>query len=175
MDQMQERLNRALALLRNIKDLCTAPIEGRRLGPAWKLLSVVVNNALAYDFCVLSPEILLPYAKQLDEAIVDALPLFLGGITPDGSTIARLRLSRQHGGCDLPPAESRSLINGVPGPVYGAGAGHSTDRDVGGCFDASPHFRLGQGGAVCDASTSARRCLRGQLWNACGFYASRCI
>ena len=49
-----------------------ADLECRRLAPAWKLVTIVLNNALSFDSCVVPPEALASYAQELDE-IVDAL------------------------------------------------------------------------------------------------------
>ena len=104
----EERLAAARTLATRIRDLCTADIEGRRLAPAWKLVSIVLNNALSFDCSVIPPGALAPHALQLDELVESLLPLFLGGVIPGAATLARLRLPRSFGGCDLPSAQQRS-------------------------------------------------------------------
>ena len=58
--------------------MCEADLECRRLAPAWKLLTTVLNNALSFDCGVVPPDALASYAQELDE-IVDALmPMDMG-------------------------------------------------------------------------------------------------
>ena len=51
--------------------MCAADLDCRRLAPAWKLVAIVSNNALSFDCCVVPPEALASYARELDE-IADA-------------------------------------------------------------------------------------------------------
>ena len=56
--------------------MCEADLVCRRLAPAWKLVTIVLNHALSFDCCVVPPEALASYAEELYE-IVDAL-MFAG-------------------------------------------------------------------------------------------------
>ena len=91
-----------------IVGICNTQIDGRRFGPAWKLLAIVANNALSYDCCVLSPGLLRPFAVALDECVLDATETFIGTKGMEPITAQRLRLPRQFGGCDLPSNIQRS-------------------------------------------------------------------
>ena len=55
-----------------------ADLECRRLAPAWKLVTIVLNNALSFDCCVVPPEALASYAQELDEIVDALLPMFVG-------------------------------------------------------------------------------------------------
>ena len=58
--------------------MCEADLKCRRLAPAWKLVTSVLNNAMSCDCCVVPPEALVSRTQELDD-IVDALmPMFVG-------------------------------------------------------------------------------------------------
>ena len=61
--------------------MCEADLERRRLAPAWKLVTIVLNSVLSFDCCVVPPEALASYAQELDE-IVDALMPNVCGTRP---------------------------------------------------------------------------------------------
>ena len=103
-----KRAEVACTLLKRIRELCIAPIPCRRLGPAWKLVAIVANNALSFDCCVLPPSILAPHARSIDKAIDDLLPLFCGTSHITDICRHRIRLPRTSGGCDLPTVIQRS-------------------------------------------------------------------
>ena len=50
------RLQNSRILADKIKQLCEADVACRRLAPAWKLVTIVLNNALSFDCCVVPPE-----------------------------------------------------------------------------------------------------------------------
>ena len=55
-----------------------AKLECRRLAPAWKLVSIVLNTAWSFDCCVVHPEALASFAQELDEIVDALLPMFAG-------------------------------------------------------------------------------------------------
>ena len=61
------RLRNARVLADGITQMCEADLECRRLALAWKLVTIVLNNALSFDCCVVPPEAMASYAQQLDE------------------------------------------------------------------------------------------------------------
>ena len=67
-----DRLQKTRILADRIRRMCEADLECRRLAPAWKLVTIVWNNALSFDCCVVPPGALASYAQELVE-IVDAL------------------------------------------------------------------------------------------------------
>ena len=81
-----------------IKQMCEADLECRRLAPAWKLVTIVLNNALSFDCCVVPLEALASYAPELDEIVEALFPLFVGQDRLESHTILRMRLSRIVGG-----------------------------------------------------------------------------
>ena len=98
-----DRLQKARILADRIRRMCEADLECRRLAPAWKLFTIVLNSALSFDCCVVRPEALAWYAQELDE-IVDALiPMFVGQDRQEHVSIKRMRLPRNAGGFDVAP------------------------------------------------------------------------
>ena len=57
-----ERLQNARILAGKIRQMCEADLDCRRLAPAWKLVTIVLNSALSFDCCVVPPEALASYA-----------------------------------------------------------------------------------------------------------------
>ena len=104
------RADKAVALIARIRALCIAPLPVRRLAPAWKLLSIVANNALSYDCSVVPPCVLAEGARRLDRSVATILPLFAGvpALPPHGEE--QIRLPRMDGGCELQTAESRTHL-----------------------------------------------------------------
>ena len=72
------RLRNARMLADRIRQMCEADLECRRLAPAWKLVIIVLNNALSFDCCVVPPKALASYALELDEIVEALFPLFVG-------------------------------------------------------------------------------------------------
>ena len=105
---IEKRLEAASGLLQKLRSLLTAQIPDRCLAPAWKILAIVCNNALAYDCCVSSPGALAPYAQSLDRKVADLVPLFTGDLAVRAETLERCRLPRVAGGCDLPSTTQRA-------------------------------------------------------------------
>ena len=73
-----DRLQKARILGDKIRRMCEADLECRRLALAWKLVSIVLNNALSFDFCVVPPEALTSHARELDKIVGAFLPMFVG-------------------------------------------------------------------------------------------------
>ena len=89
--------------------MCEADLECRRLAPAWKLVTTVLNNALSFDCCVVPPEALASYAQELDEIVEVLFPLFVGQDQLESHTIKRMmRLPRIADGFDVTPMLLRS-------------------------------------------------------------------
>ena len=101
-----ERLQAAKELAEAIKEMLEAPIEGPRVAPAWKLTSAVVNNALSYDSCILSPVACRPLAEELDSTVA-SLVAAIAKAEMDSDAISQARLPRSSGGCGLPSAAER--------------------------------------------------------------------
>ena len=93
-----------------IRHMCVADLECRRLAPAWKLVIVVLNNALSFDCCVVPPEALASYAQELDKIVEALFPLFVGQDRLEPLTIKRMRLPRNAGGFDATPMLLRSRM-----------------------------------------------------------------
>ena len=91
------RLRNARVLADGIRQMCEADLECRRLAPAWKLVTIVLNNALPTDCCVVPPEAMASYAQQLDEIVEALFPLFVGQDRLDPLTVKRMRLPRNAG------------------------------------------------------------------------------
>ena len=71
------RLRNARVLADGIRQMCEADMECRRLVPAWKLVTIILNNALSFDCCVVPPGTMA--ASYAQDEIVEALfPLFVG-------------------------------------------------------------------------------------------------
>ena len=68
------RLQSARILAGKIRQMCEADLECRRLAPAWKLVTIVLNNALSFNCCVVPLEALASYAQELDEIVEALLP-----------------------------------------------------------------------------------------------------
>ena len=102
------RLHSARILAGKIRQMCKAYLECRRLAPAWKLVTIILNNALTFDCCVVPPEALASYAQELDEIVEALLPLLLGQDRLEHATIKRMRLPRNPGGFDATSALLRS-------------------------------------------------------------------
>ena len=81
-----------------------------RLAQAWKLVAIVLNNALSFDCCVVPPEALASYAQELDEIVEALFPLFEGQDWLESHTIKRMRLPRIASGFDVTPVLLRSPI-----------------------------------------------------------------
>ena len=94
--------------LAKIRQMCKAYLECRRLAPVWKLVTIILNNALTFDCCVVPPEALASYAQELDEIVEALLPLLLGQDRLEHATIKRMRLPRNPGGFDATSALLRS-------------------------------------------------------------------
>ena len=92
------RLRNARKLADRIKQMCEADLECRRLAPAWKLVTIVLNSALSFDCCVVPPEALALYAQELDEIVEALFLLFAGQDQLEPHTIKRVRLPRIAGG-----------------------------------------------------------------------------
>ena len=103
-----ERLQHARILADKIRQMCEADLDYRRLAPAWKLVTIVLNNALSFDCCVVPPEALASYAQELDEIVETLLPLFVGQDRLQHVSIKRMRLPRYAGGFDATSALLRS-------------------------------------------------------------------
>ena len=101
------RLRNARMLADRIKQVCEADLECRRFAPAWKLVTIVLNNALFFDCCVVPPEALASYAQELDEIVEALFPLFVGQDQLESHT-KRMRLPRIAGGFDVTPMHLRS-------------------------------------------------------------------
>ena len=102
------RLQSARILADKIRQMCEADLECRRLAPAWKLVTIVLNNALSFDCCVVPPEALASYAPELDEIVEALLPLFVGQDRLEHASIKRMRLPRNAGGFDATSTLLRS-------------------------------------------------------------------
>ena len=102
------RLQSARIVAGKIRQMCEADLECRRLAPAWKLVTIVLNNALPFDCCVVPPEALGSYAQEVDEIVDALLPLFVGQDPLEHVSIERMRLSRNAGGFDATSALLRS-------------------------------------------------------------------
>ena len=83
-------------------------MECRRLAPAWKLVTIVLNNALSFDCCVVPPEALASYAQELDELVEALFPLFVGQDRLEPLTVKRMPLPMNAGGFDAAPVLLRS-------------------------------------------------------------------
>ena len=103
-----ERVEAASDLARCIRSLIDADIDGKRLSPAWKLMGIVLNNALAYDCSVLPPGALAPLATVVDDAVSELLPVF-AGTSLSAAHHQCARLPCDAGGLGLPTAHRRSL------------------------------------------------------------------
>ena len=103
------RLNAGVQLCADISELASAPLPCSRKAPAWKLLSSVANQCLAYDSAILSPEFCAPLGRALDDATLCTARSIIGDDVRDGAA-TQLRLGREHGGCELRSAELRSHI-----------------------------------------------------------------
>ena len=88
------RLRSARMLADRIRQMCVADLECRRLAPAWKLVIIVLNNALFFDCCVVPPEALASYAQELDEIVEALFFLFVG----QDRLIKIVRLPKSAGG-----------------------------------------------------------------------------
>ena len=75
---MSGRSQNARNLADRIRRMCEADLECRRLAPAWKLVTIVLNNALSFDCCVVPPEALASYAQKLYEIVDALLAMFVG-------------------------------------------------------------------------------------------------
>ena len=106
----RERLQHARILADKIRQMCEADLDCRRLAPAWKLVTIVLNNALSFDCCVVPPEALASYAQELDEILETLLPLFVGQDRLEHVSIKRMRLPRNAGGFDATSALLRSPV-----------------------------------------------------------------
>ena len=102
------RLRNARILADKIKQMCEADLACRRLAPAWKLVTIVLNNALSFDSCVVPPEAIASYAQEIDELVDALLPLFAGQHRFEPVSIKRMRLPRKFGGFDVTPMYLRS-------------------------------------------------------------------
>ena len=103
------RLRNVRMLADGIRQMSEADMECRRPALAWKLVPIVLNSALSFDCCVVPPEAMASYAKELDNDIVEALfPLFVGQDRLEPLTVKRMRLPRNAGGFDATPVLLRS-------------------------------------------------------------------
>ena len=103
-----ERLQNARILAGKITQMCEADLDCRRLAPAWKLVTIVLNNALPFDCCAVPPEALASYAQELHKIVDALLPLFVGQDRFEHATIKRMRLPRNAGGFDATSTLLRS-------------------------------------------------------------------
>ena len=101
------RLQIARILADKIRRMCEADLECRRLAPAWKLDTIVLNNALSFDCCVVPPKALASYAQELDEIVDALLPMFVGQDRREHASIERMGLPKND--TDAPP-----LTDGIP-------------------------------------------------------------
>ena len=104
----RDRFQNARILANKIGQMCEADFDCRRLAPAWKLVTIVLNNALTFDCCVVPPEAMASYAQELDEIVDKLLPLFAGQDRLEPISIKRMRLPRKSGGFDVTPMSIRS-------------------------------------------------------------------
>ena len=88
--------------------MCDADLECRRLAPAWKLVTIVLNNALSFDCWVVPSEALASFAQELDEMVDALMPMFVGQDRLEHFSINRMRLFRNAGGFDVTPTLFRS-------------------------------------------------------------------
>ena len=91
-----------------IKEMCEADLECRRHAPAWKLVTVVLNNAVSFDCCVVPPEALASHEQELDEIVEALFLLFVEQDRLESHTIKRMRLPRIAGVFDVAPMHLRS-------------------------------------------------------------------
>ena len=70
-------LPNARMLADRIRQMCEADLECSR-APAWKLVTIVLNNASSFNCCVVPPEALASYAQELDEIVEALFSLFVG-------------------------------------------------------------------------------------------------
>ena len=103
-------LQNARMLADRIRQMCEADLECRRLAPAWKLVTIVLNNALPYLLTVALSRLKpwLHYAQELDEVVEALFPLFVGQDRLEPLTVKRMRLPRNAGGFDATPVLLRS-------------------------------------------------------------------
>ena len=115
----RKRATAAIELVRRTAVLAQSGIPERTLGPAWKILSIVANNALTFDSSVLPPSALAPHAAALDQAVGRAACLLAGMPTEtpswnSGSLTALAQCSPQGAGedatCKQPAKSPRSRI-----------------------------------------------------------------
>ena len=103
---LQKRMDAARRFAQRLHALLDADMDGKKLGPAWKLITLVLNRTLSYDLCVSPPGDVLPHAVELD-GMVAALARKCadrnGSCANEIWTQAldRARQPRQNGGLDL--------------------------------------------------------------------------
>ena len=90
------------------KQMCVTDLDCRRLAPAWKKVTTVLNNVLSFDCCVVPPEAMASHAQELDEIVDTLLPLFAGQDRLELVSIKRMRLPRKFGGFVVAPMSLRS-------------------------------------------------------------------
>ena len=133
-----KRMQAARQLAAGLHRLLDADLPGRKLGPAWKLISQVLNKALSYDVCVSPPGRLRPHTDELD-ALVSGLARRCADPGRTDSehewqrALASLRLPRRHGGLDLPSASAiapfaylSTIVAVVPGAVSALAGRHGS-------------------------------------------------
>ena len=103
---LQKRMDAARQFAQRLHALLDADIDGKKLGPAWKLITLVLNRTLSYDLCVSPPGDISPHAVELD-GMVDALARRCADRSGSCSSemwkqaLDRARQPRQNGGLDL--------------------------------------------------------------------------
>ena len=134
-----KRMASAKQLAQRIEQLLDAEISGRKIGPAWKLITQVLNKALSYDICVSSPGSVEPYAVELDALVENLVRRCFdpGDSLPPAiwqATISRLREPRQQGGLDVaasaevaPYAFLSAVVSVLPGAARQLAAVTGTD------------------------------------------------
>ena len=103
-----DKLQTERVLADRIRWMCEADLECRHLASAWKLVTIVLNNALSFGCCVVPPEALASSAQELDENVDALLPMFVGQDRLEHASIKRMSLPRNAGGFDVTPALLRS-------------------------------------------------------------------
>ena len=102
-----QRLERAVKMCGHLADLFSAPINGPRRHPAWRILDSVVNHCLAYDVSVSDPGATAPLGRRLDEVVLTTAAKILQADALTERQQKQLRLSKEQGGCGLRAAEDR--------------------------------------------------------------------
>ena len=63
---LQKRMGGARRFAQRLHALLDADMDGKKLGPAWKLITLVLNRTLSYDLCVSPPGDVSPHEVELD-------------------------------------------------------------------------------------------------------------